>query len=1309
MPIRVTDHVTGMKHVLQWDSQRDPSDQEIEQLIAQQTTPPAGMAPTLPGRPRGGFDLPPSLSDLASRTKVAGSVDAASSLDPTSREQSTFAAGRQALAGGVSDALNTPIATRLGADSYLRKREAEVASQPPLPMGDGYDPVGGLMLARSLTPGHVAAAASLGAEAPLARIAANAPLAAGGVSRMMDPAEDWKGKGLGAVDAILSIMGMRPSMPHFGGGRGGGGGGGGVPPAPPVVDVDRFGNKVMRVATPARDDVARAIPPADQPVIASEIQSALDKPLGNIIKGADKGGLADLDAAIGQEQQMAGARRANRVREDRNLTIAEQKADREIYEQRLREEQGLTADTATLLDRSANKTAQTGLNQIDQNIARTAQEGAATRRAATSAENRATGLEQRADADWYRQQQAAAAAVEAENQAAIRAQMILDAKKAAESSEAAAEGMKADRASLGLGKSAVNLEELRSLAAKAAPEAPPRAPQPPPVPTTPPPASAAPGAAERAVGASLDKFAPDLAELGITPEMAARLKPEDLASLVEGLKAQAAEVAPSNVIRESPLTARPDYPGRPVAEPVEASAADATTWEDVAPVEVPKVVSKKVTPKGMAVPAGERVTPGLDGAKKVLMSIEQAAKAKGVATKTIRRAIKSGKLEASRVGGQWRIDPEAMDKMGPWGVRSVDPIPVSRELTAAEKAEIDAKFGKAGTRPAAAPKVDAVIKEDPRLAEMLSGLSKSQRAQVYREFAGRGKDIPKENLPALLDEIVAAARKGGDDSSGGTTLVSGIDPTRLGQAWKYPAVRAAIGGAAGANMSDDHPYLGAALGAAGGAVAGPGGGRQLNRLYYESMLAGPAQAANLLGNIGTIITTPVLEAARGNIRGAGGALEQVKNFTNPEAWRSLGRGLKQGWQEERAVKYTDELPAGPMGRSLNAVDRATKNFMEQGGMDPDLVSQYTFTHDPNTDGLKGLQYIQQRVPGMNKITPFIRTLGKQLELGAAYSPLRHLPTGYNAEKKLAYQLRDAFPVVPRANGGSEWLNPAQLSVMAPGALAVAGGAGMFGGENSASPIRSAMMGGVAAPYQVGAAYRDFLQHGRGSASDMARATSDQIPIAGDMLKIIENPAAYPGRLAERFVPPILGAFGDRTIRDPRGEHTGPFGMEDISGYLKERIPGLREDLPIKPNFFGEPEQRTMLGSIPEPLYNRDPRAAALAEMGLLRYQQSGNMGDAQLSIPEQDELKGIRGKRMMEVLDPILANKGQMGEFPDVLKGLSPEQAELVQEMTEGSAPQSEADIMRIYQRLGINLGSQEFKALRLARIIQQMQQRGGQ
>ena len=88
---------------------------------------------------------------------------------------------------------------------------------------------------------------------------------------------------------------------------------------------------------------------------------------------------------------------------------------------------------------------------------------------------------------------------------------------------------------------------------------------------------------------------------------------------------------------------------------------------------------------------------------------------------------------------------------------------------------------------------------------------------------------------------------------------------------------------------------------------------------------------------------------------------------------------------------------------------------------------------------------------------------------------------------------------------------------------------------------------------------------------------------------------------------------------------------DIEGYLKERLPWARTDLPIKPDFFGQPQERTWFGGLPEPLHTRDPRAAQMADMGLLRYQQSGNLGQADLSRQEESDLKGMRGQRMMQV------------------------------------------------------------------------------
>ena len=494
------------------------------------------------------------------------------------------------------------------------------------------------------------------------------------------------------------------------------------------------------------------------------------------------------------------------------------------------------------------------------------------------------------------------------------------------------------------------------------------------------------------------------------------------------------------------------------------------------------------------------------------------------------------------------------------------------------------------------------------------------------------------------------------------------------------------------------------LGAMGGMAAGPNGGRALNKLYYESMLTGPAQIANLAGNVGTLLTTPVMEAARGNVRG--GIQLFREGVANPKAWGGVWDATKRGYRENRPVKYTNELPMGKIsaGRALNAVDRATKHIMHQGGMSEEMAGHYTFTEDPVTELLKGLQHIQMNSPGTNKLTPFIRTMGKQLELGTAYSPLRHLPTG-KKDGKLVYALKDTFPVENPLGTKSEWTNPFQYTAMLPAPLMAAAGAGLLPDEGPTSPTTSAIFGGLAAPYQVGRAYQDYQQHGRHSDSDMARATVQQIPIVGDLLKFIKNPTRFPSSVVQRFLPPALMAVGDRTVRDPR---SGAGVLESVENSLKERLPWERESLPIRPNYFGEPDERTWFGGLPEPLYSRDPRAKALADMGLLRYQQSANLGDADLTGAEGSALKQARGQRMMQVLDPVLKNRSNMANIPDVLATLPPNQQALVEEMISARGmPRSEADFIRILQQLGIRLGTEEFKAKRLGALVQQTQ--GGQ
>ena len=1294
MPIRrFRDNATGRTISIEWNSPRDPSEEEIATIDARQQAPLEHMKEKfpLPG-PQRGFNIPPSLSDAPSRLKATGLPELdnmptggslKSTVGPTPDSPRTITGsgsrwpGWGALGHAVNSDLSTTISQHLGVDDNIQREQQRILSPEEYSPHTG-EYAGGLGIANSLTPGHVLAAGSIPAKGATA-VAMNAPLAAGGVGRMVDPESSWTDRGLGGVDAVLSMLGMGARMPKFGRGAGKV-----DPPGQPyqmLRDNTGIDNGPTRMppgmanlpggpgtartpgghrfiptqTTPAIQQIGEVNPTGTSPLVESpwELVDRLQR-RGPNIRPEDIGPRPEVPGFAAEESVIESpidtvTRRQATAPPQMDLPLQEPRPEIPGWIDEGRVEIEGPGDLAARL---AAEAPAGGVSTP--RIPYGATSPAPYRPAAIRAQKAE-------DADLA----AEAANIEKSKKALEQVRAANAVAGDSEEAVAAAEAAAAERKAYGLGKSKVAARGLRRQAAQAHKHEPPvEGPPPPPEgiappePTVPPtgpsgapPAAAPPPAtvqeAERVFSPEFGKL---LADAGITPEMASRLSKEDLVQLVDSLKGQADEVG------------------------------DAAEFADVPPLPA----GKKVTPKGMAPAAADGVNPGLKGAKKVMVSIDQAAKSKGVNPKTIRRAIKAGKLSASRVGGQWRIDPDTLDKMGPWGGRSVDPV------------------GAGGPPPSgrATPRVNDVIKGDERLAEVVSGLSKEERASVYREFAGKGKDVDPAELPQLLDSIVAnlKARRGPGN------IAAGIDPTRMGQAWKYPAVRAAIGGAVGANTSEDHPVLGGILGAAGGAVAGPGGGRQLNRLYYESMLAGPAQASNILGNIGTILSTPALEASRGNI---GAAQQQLRNFFNPEAYSALGRGLKQGWNEARPVKYVDELPAGPMGRSLNAVDRATKNFMEMGGLSPEMAAQYTFTADPVTDGLKGLQAIQQRVPGMNKITPFIRTMGKQLELGAAHSPLRHLPTGYGPDKTLAYQLRDAFPVTPRTDGGSEWLNPSQYTAMLPAPLAAAAGLGIAGNNPTTSPTATAILGGLAAPYQVGSAYRNYQQHGRGTPSDLARATADQIPIAGDMLRIIENPGGYPGRLAQRFIPPALNMIGDRTVRDPRGE-PGAFGIEDINGYLKERIPGLREDLPIRPNFFGEPEQRTPLGGLPEPLYQRDPRAAALAEMGLLRYQQSGDMGEAELTRPEQNELKGMRGKRMMEILGPMLDDPSQMVNFPDIISQLPPNvRAELEAEFGDGGGLQTSTDFYKYIQSAGTKIGTEEFKALRMMRRMQQ--QGGGQ
>ncbi len=500
-------------------------------------------------------------------------------------------------------------------------------------------------------------------------------------------------------------------------------------------------------------------------------------------------------------------------------------------------------------------------------------------------------------------------------------------------------------------------------------------------------------------------------------------------------------------------------------------------------------------------------------------------------------------------------------------------------------------------------RTDDVLRSNPRF----QALSKEERAARYKELGGLDAEAKKVKVPEI-------------DPS---TLYSGFDPTLALAALKKPGVRAALGGALGYSTAEDdeHPFLRGLAGAGAGVLAAPSkyggmakGLEHLNAARYEALLSGAPQLSNLAGNAGGAAAAPILEALRGNLRGAG---QLAKSYTNiPQVVSDWLSGAGEGWRSaDKITRFGKPVEViGPAGKALRAVDQGTKKVLAAGGLSKDLAGHYTLSAEPSTDIGKWLVK-GQTLPGAQLVAPFVRTAVKAAEMGAATSPLRWSP-------KLGENLREMLPAQEYVTSGGHKISKKVFEGLL-GLLAPAAGYAGLQGEGPKTALGVAGMGPMAAPYAAGKGIRDYAKYGKTGDKDVAEALSNELPLIGDIPKTIREPRQFLTELPSQFLPQFLMMAGDKTVRDASAGKSGGWAqgaLDEAENKIKAKLPIARESLPAKRTFLGDPKVRNILGQYPEADYNTDPTAARLSDAGVLRRSPNQSLGGvstkAQLLLPE---------------------------------------------------------------------------------------------
>ena len=576
------------------------------------------------------------------------------------------------------------------------------------------------------------------------------------------------------------------------------------------------------------------------------------------------------------------------------------------------------------------------------------------------------------------------------------------------------------------------------------------------------------------------------------------------------------------------------------------------------------------------------------------------------------------------------------------GVPAGGPVALPFKLTsnnwdAVGKALQDAKDAHAAAGKAGNIRVDAALRGVPAVQD----LSPAQRSELYRQMAGLGKGAEAVDKADNLAQAAKAAKPDIDPS----TLTSLVDPGNIVKAWKYPIVRALLGGTLGYNMGpDDEKMITAAVGALLGVRAAPRSMRGLQAAKpwikgsrFESLLLGnPALATNPAGNVGGAIMAPILEAIRGNKEGA---VNLLKQYLHPiENAKTMGRAIREEFRTKAPLtRFGKDIEAvGPTGRFMQGTDMGAKGIMNVPGMDPEHVANVLLSNNPNTAlGKLTTQFLSH--PLTEWITPFVRTRIKGLEMSAATSPLRLTSpiTGGIAGSGIGYGMAPedkklkgaliggAFGGLYGASPGGKNLSAMlptegagvvkllrELAMATPSVIAEEAGRRGYGPTSTAG---MAALGTNMPAYAAGRGLRDYQKYGQDSPTDAANSVINQTPFAGDIPHITNNVEKFLASIPAQFLPQILMMIGDKTVRET-GSTAPDFPTrmkEQVENALREKIPWLRTSLPARRDYSGKEMVRGWTGQYPPPPYETDPIAQRLAEAeprSLLKREQSANLG-----------------------------------------------------------------------------------------------------
>lgn len=401
------------------------------------------------------------------------------------------------------------------------------------------------------------------------------------------------------------------------------------------------------------------------------------------------------------------------------------------------------------------------------------------------------------------------------------------------------------------------------------------------------------------------------------------------------------------------------------------------------------------------------------------------------------------------------------------------------------------------------------------------GIPPSPIARASREVGG---GVPDASV-SKGDRFSAEFPFGDDD--GIVNLNAGVPlPAKT-------ALGLAGGAAAGSYFDEDHARGALIGGGLGAALMLPNAAQKLERLRYFSMLMGPAQAKNLVGNTGVAINTAA-ERALTHGPSAGGKV--LKEFFSPDTVKDFVQTFKQGDvpldRMDLPASTADRGPLGLPFRIMGAGDRAAKNALARGGVEDG--AKRTFTSDPETAmGQSVMQFQRKGGPLARLLMPFVKTAVNATEAGVTpFAKLRRLSELSPAEQ------RETLTKVGLLTGA--------------GAAGAAYGTTDFAQEHpKLSPWAAVAAGPGALPFAVSQQFSRALSSGKKPAQAAQAAGSalqSQMPMPSEW-------AFSPASILASLIPTGLRSLNPDTVeRDTSGSVFGP---------MIARIPFLSKTLPPK--------------------------------------------------------------------------------------------------------------------------------------------------